>query len=392
MQMMQERQPITICGLVPYPLGTSPSQRFRIEQWRPELENKGISIDFLPLMDKQLLDKLYRSGHFFSKAAGMTAATVRRISTLARVRHYDAIFVHRGVCLAGPALLERLMALTGLPIIFDFDDAVHLLDTSEANRHFGWLKFPGKTASICRSSAHVVVGNSYLAEYAFQHNRRVTIIPSSVDTRQYRPVEKRASKGRVVVGWMGSSTSQTHLEAFAPVLREMGSRLEFELRIVSDREPVLPGIPFVWRRWSAETEIQDLGEFDIGIMPMPDDRWARGKCAMKALLYMSMGIPAICSEVGTNREVIEHGRNGFLAATPRDWFAQLGSLIQDPEQRLRLGAAGRETIEERYSMEFCAGSFARVIEETVASRGPAMRYEVPESKVFGKDGSISINE
>lgn len=389
---VKERLPISICGLVPYPLGTSPSQRFRVEQWLPELENKGISIDFLPLMDKQLLDKLYRPGHFFSKAAGMTAATVRRISTLARIRRYDAIFVHRGVCLAGPALLERVMALTGLPIIFDFDDAVHLLDTSDANRHFGWLKFPGKTAAICRKSAHVVVGNSYLADYAFQHNRRVTIIPSSVDTRQYRPAKNKPPKGRVVVGWMGSSTSQTHLEAFAPVLRELGSRLEFELRIVSDREPVLPGFPFVWRRWSAETEIQELGEFDIGIMPMPDDQWARGKCAMKALLYMSMGVPAICSEVGTNREVIAHGRNGFLAATPRDWFAQLGSLIRDPKLRLRLGAAGRDTIEKRYSMEFCAGSFARVIEETVESRGPALRYEIPESKVFGKDGSISINE
>lgn len=388
---MKKRLPISICGLVPYPLGTSPSQRFRVEQWRPELENKGISIDFLPLMDKRLLDTLYRPGHFGAKAAGMAAATIRRVSALAKIRRYDVIFIHRGACLAGPALLERLIALTGLPIIFDFDDAIHLLDTSEANRHFGWLKFPGKTAAICRSSSHVVVGNSYLAAYACQHNRRVTIIPSSVDTRHYRPVEKQASNGRVVVGWMGSSTSQTHLEAFAPVLRELGSRLEFELRVVSDREPVLPGIPFVWRRWSAETEIRDLGEFDIGIMPMPDDQWARGKCAMKALLYMSMGVPAICSEVGTNREVIEHGRNGFLAATPHDWFAQLDALIRDPDRRLRLGAAGRETVEKAYSMDFCAASFARVVEETLESSSSAQGYEVREPKVFGEDGSISRN-
>lgn len=388
---MEKRLPISICGLVPYPLGTSPSQRFRVEQWRPELENKGISIDFLPLMDKPLLDTLYRPGHFAAKAAGMAAATIRRVSALAKIRRYDVIFIHRGVCLAGPALLERLIALTGLPIIFDFDDAIHLLDTSEANRHFGWLKFPGKTAAICRSSTHVVVGNSYLAEYASKHNRRVTIIPSSVDTRHYRPLEKQAPNGRVVVGWMGSSTSQTHLEAFAPVLRELGSRLEFELRVVSDREPVLPGIPFVWRRWSAETEIQDLGEFDIGIMPMPDDQWARGKCAMKALLYMSMGVPAICSEVGTNREVIEHGRNGFLAATPLDWFAQLDALIRDPDRRLRLGAAGRETVEKAYSMDFCAASFARVVEETLESSSSARGYEVREPKVFGEDGSISRN-
>ena len=103
------------------------------------------------------------------------------------------------------------------------------------------------------------------------------------------------------------------------------------------------------------------------------------------LFFIVDGRPAICSEVGTNREVIEHGRNGFLAAAPRDWLAQLGSLIRDAEQRLRLGAAGRETIEKRYSMEVCADSFARVIEETLESRGPALRYEVSEPKVFGED-------
>lgn len=388
---MTKPLPISLCALVPYPLGISPSQRFRVEQWQPYLESRGITIDFRPFMDARLMDTLYRPGYFGAKAAGMAAAVARRFAGLARLRGYDAVLVHRAACLAGPALLEGIIKHLGTPIIFDFDDAIHLLDTSAANRRFGWLKFPGKTAAICRASAHVVVGNSYLADYARQYNSRVTIVPSSVDTTHYRPAGERRLTGRVVVGWMGSSTSQTHLEAFAPMLRELQSRLDFELRVISDRDPVLPGVRVVWRPWSAETEIQELSEFDVGIMPMPDDKWTRGKCAMKALLYMAMGVPVICSAVGTNREVIEHGRNGLLAEAAEDWHAHLVSLLENREQRARLGAAGRETVEKLYSMERCAASFAEVVEKTVASRRPSVGYEVREPQIVGEERPVSRN-
>jgi glycosyltransferase involved in cell wall biosynthesis len=353
---------VRLAAFVPYAADTTPSQRFRIEQWTPHLAEQGIDVDLLPFAEQPLMRLLYEPGRSVAKAGGTLAAFVRRFGSLAVARRYDAFVVHRAACLAGPALIERLLAHLGRPLLFDFDDAIFMLHTSAANRRFAWLKFPGKTAAICRVSTAVVVGNNYLADYARQHNPRVTIVPTSVDVKRYQP-RPRAATGPVVVGWTGSSTSQTHLEAFAPVLRELLARRNVVLRVFSDREPVLPGIACVWRRWSpsVEDEVRELEEFDIGIMPVPDDPWARGKCALKALQYMAMGIPTIVSAVGTNREVIEDGRNGFLVTTPEEWLSRLESLVDDAALRQRLGSAGRATVEQHYSAQRCASLFGGVV-------------------------------
>lgn len=359
---------IKLLALVPYAPDTTPSQRFRIEQWKPHLERLGIAVDLLPFADSNLMKLLHQPGHLAAKGVEFGAAFVRRVAQVAAVRRYDAVLIHRAACLAGPALLERAIKLFRKPVIFDFDDAIYLLHTTDANRRFGWLKFPGKTATLCRISSHVVAGNRCLADYASRYNPRVTVIPSSVDTDWFREYKANGGNGHVVVGWMGSSTSQTHLEMFAPVLREMAECHQLELRIVSDRRPVLPGVDHVWRPWSAQTEAEELSHFDVGIMPIPDDEWARGKCAMKALLYMSMGIPTICSAVGANREIIRHGENGFLAMTPEEWLFHLKELADDSVLRRRLGDAGRRTVQESYSMTRCANLFAGVVRDVVESQ------------------------
>jgi glycosyltransferase involved in cell wall biosynthesis len=155
---------------------------------------------------------------------------------------------------------------------------------------------------------------------------------------------------------------------FAPLLRELKRRREVELRVISNREPVLPDVEYVWRPWSAESEVEDLSHFDIGIMPMPDDEWSKGKCALKALQYMAMGVPTICSAVGANCEVIQHGVNGLLAASDEEWIRNLELLIDDPALRQRLGPKGRRTVEERYSMNACAELFAGVVRQTVEEK------------------------
>lgn len=365
--MLSEKPPIKIGALIPYPLNIAPGQRFRIEQWEPYLQVQGITLEMLPFADEALMQLLHQPGKQAAKAMALTAGLLRRIRLLADVQRYDAIYLFRAASIVGPAVLESALSLLRRPIIFDFDDAIFHLHTTAANRYFGWLKFPGKTASICRLSSHVVVGNSYLAEYARQYNENVTVIPSSVDTDSYATARKKESQGRVIVGWTGSSTSQTYLESFAPLLRELMRQRDVELHVISDRKPEMPGVPTVWYRWSSETEITDLARFDIGIMPMPDDQWSRGKCSMKALLYMAMGIPTICSAVGMNREVIQHNENGFLASTNEEWLGCLTALIDDAALRQRLGAAGRRTIEAQYSMRHCAAQFANVIRETVAN-------------------------
>ena len=363
---------ISVCALVPYPPDTTPSQRFRIEQWRPLLAAQGIVVDVLPFADEAMLRLMPKPGRRIAKATANMRRFFARFSDVIVTRGYDVVLIHRAACIIGPAILERLIAALGRPIIYDFDDAIFVLHTTDANRRFAWLKFPRKTASICRISRHVVVGNSYLADYARKYNQQVTVVPTSVDIDRYRPRAGNRTNGRFVVGWTGSSTSQTYLEAFVPVLRRLIALGNVELRVHSDREPVLPGVPYEWRPWSAENEIEELAEFDIGIMPMPDEEFALGKCAMKALLYMAMGIPAVCSAIGANLEVIQNGENGLLASTPEEWISHIEKLIADPSLVQRLGAAGRKTVEERYSMAHSAELFARVVRSVISSEPSAV--------------------
>jgi glycosyltransferase involved in cell wall biosynthesis len=178
---------------------------------------------------------------------------------------------------------------------------------------------------------------------------------------------------KVVVGWMGSSTSQTYLEVAVSMMRQVASLPRVEIQVISNRRPDLPGVPLIWRPWSPETEVTDLAGFDIGIMPMPDDEWALGKCALKALSYMAMGVSTVASPVGANREVIEQGRNGLLASSDVEWVDAIGRLAGDRELRERLGRAGRETVVARYSMRSSAATFEQVVREIVARRAVDQR-------------------
>ncbi len=348
-----------VVAFVPYPLGTTPSQRFRLEQWTPLLEAHGVSLIFRPFASPGLVKLLYQRGRSVRKVWNLGQALIAQAHQIPAAGDFDVAVVHRGISLAGPALLEHRLA-RHTPVVYDFDDAIHLLHTSDANRAFGWLKFPGKTSEICGLARSITVGNKYLADFARRFNRDVTVVPSSVDAWVYTPGPERARDGRTVVGWMGSSTSQTYLEPFASLLRRV-VQLGLIFRIVSDRRPTDFDFRFEWRAWSAATEVEDLRGFDIGIMPLPDTEWARGKCAMKILQYMGVGVPSVGSDLGGNREVITDGVNGFLATSEDEWMEKILRLSQDHSLARRLGAAGRETVLARYSAEVCALRFAEVL-------------------------------
>jgi glycosyltransferase involved in cell wall biosynthesis len=362
--MPENKRKILLCALTLYPYNTVPGQRYRIEQWQPYLKEHGIEVDYYWFADEKLTKTIPQPGKILAKISGFARNFLRRFSHLTKLRKYDAILIYRAASIVGPAFLERLIKLSGRPIIYDFDDAIFLTHTSETNKLFSWAKFAGKTASICRLSDSVTVGNAWLGDYARQNNENITIIPSSVDTNIYQPKEK-TPRDKIVVGWTGSSTSQTHLEMFAPLLKKLCEKYPVEIHVHSDRSPDLPEIPFVWHKWSVDNEVEVISKFDIGIMPMPEDEWSLGKCSMKALLYMSLAVPTVCSDIGMNREVIRHGENGFLAKTDNDWLEQIGNLVNDADLRKRIGNEARKTVEETYSMTKCAQLFAEVVKETV---------------------------
>lgn len=356
-------------AFVPYPVGTAPSQRYRLEQWAPRLRTQGIEVEFRPFATSSLTQLLYKPGRAFRKALALSRAIISQYKQLPARGAFDVVVVHRSMALAGPPILERRVVHVA-PLVYDFDDAIHLVNTSAANRAFGWLKFSEKTAEIVSLALSVTVGNDYLAGFARRHNQNVVVVPSSVDTMVYTPGPSRAPRARPVVGWMGSSTSQALMEPFAPLLARLAGA-GMVVRLVSDRRPAVFGFPFEWRPWAADSEVADLRDFDVGIMPLPNTEWAKGKCAMKIIQYMGVGVPSVGSAVGANLEVIRDGENGLLASSDDEWVEKIARITRDPVTAARLGAAGRETVVTHYSAEVCADRFAEVLRLAAAHGAPA---------------------
>jgi glycosyltransferase involved in cell wall biosynthesis len=354
---------VRVTALVPYPLRRAPGQRYRIEQWAPLMRREGVEVDVLPFLDDATLDVLYARGHLVTKGAGVVGGYARRLLQLGRLQDYDVAYVFREAAFLPSTFLEKAVARR-LPFVYDFDDAIYLPATSAANASLRFLKSTSKASTLCSIATHVTVGNAHLADYARRHSRAVTIIPSTIDTSSYLPGPRRPS-AVPVIGWTGSATTVPYLEEILPALRVLGASVDFELRVIGGRIST-DGLRVTCVPWNADSEVEDLRAIDIGLMPLPDDEWTRGKCGMKALQYMGLAIPAVVSPVGANAEIVRDGENGFHARSQEDWVARLRSLIEDVSLRMRLGAAGRETVEKEYSAAVHAPRLAGILRELAA--------------------------
>lgn len=338
-----------VLALVPALYDTSPSQRYRIEQWEPFLRERGVEITYAPFEDEELHALVYKPGFLAKKLQLAASAFKRRLSLISKVKDYDLIYILREAALLGPPIVERLVHQRGVPIVFDFDDAIFVSYRSPSNGYLSYLKFASKTKTICRISAHVMAGNPYLAQYARQVNDRVTVIPTTIDTEKYRVPPRMEKSGPPVIGWTGSHSTVQHLDTLRGALKKLAQRESFRLRVIGTPAYECPPVDVEALRWRSETEVEDVAAIDIGVMPLPEDRWSIGKCGLKALQFMALGIPTICSPVGVNTDIIQDDQNGFLAATEDEWVDKLTRLLRSYELRQRLGQAGRVTVEQKYS-------------------------------------------
>lgn len=341
---------MNVLVLMPYLYDTAPGQRFRIEQWARMLAPEGVRFEFVPFYSPRLQRILHVRGHHHQKAAEVVKGVLQRARFVASLkRGWDVIFLHRELAPFGPPFLERLLVGKGIPLVYDFDDAIFLPDVSEANQAFQSLKWVSKTATICRLASHVVVGNRYLADYARCYTDRVSTIPTTVDVEAYAPKADVHVGDIPVIGWSGSVSTVKHLRTLAATLRRLRERVRYRLKVVGTPDFALPGVDVEAKPWNAGTEVEDLQSFDVGLMPLPDDAWSRGKCGLKALQYMAVGVPTVASPIGVNCEIIDDGHNGFLASSEDEWIEKISTLLTDESVRGRLAKEGRRTVEERYA-------------------------------------------
>ena len=349
-----------ILFLIPYPPGKAPSQRFRFEQYLDVLSTHGHTFRLASFIDEATWNILYKPGHALSKVWGIVCGFRRRIGHLVAARNYDFVFIHREAAPLGPPVLEWLLAkVLRKRIIYDFDDAIWIPNTSEANRIAAGLKFHRKVEHICRWAYRNSCGNAYLAAYARQFNPAVVINPTTIDTENlHNQVCDQAAPGPLIIGWTGTHSTLKYLEPIIPVLVQLEAEgLIFEFRVISNQAPELPLRSLRFVPWRKNTEIADLLTFHVGLMPLQDDPWAQGKCAFKALQYMALGIPALVSPVGMNTEVVQDDFNGYVCHTLADWHQRLRELLTDAQHRQALGLAAHATVEQRYSVRANTANF-----------------------------------
>jgi hypothetical protein len=321
-----------------------PSSRYRIYQLLPWLQKLGVTCEVSPAIDDALYRSLYLdSGGQGSRRAAFSAAWRQRRADLRRVGDYDAVVVQKGVFPGLYSGFEKKLAARK-PLVFDFDDAVWLPRVG-GSRLLRALHREAAVQDILRCAAAVIAGNDFLAEYAARFNRHVTVVPTSVAVKAYPPATNSS-----VVGWIGSRTTLPYLKALKPVFETLG----IKPRVIASGDPSQLGFAAEFRPWRLETEMDELSQIGIGVAPLPDTPWERGKCGAKILQYMACGIPVVASPVGVNTNIVTHGVNGLLATHTEDWTGALRALLGDPKLRQRLGTAGRDTVNKRFGVQRAA--------------------------------------
>jgi glycosyltransferase involved in cell wall biosynthesis len=361
-----------ILFVVQHRFNRAPGQRYRCEQYIKYLEAHGFECTYSPLIATVVEDNaLYNSNRLWEKAKIFFRGFGRRFKDVWRANNFDIIFIYREAFMTGSVFFERLFRRSKAKIILDFDDAIWLHSVSNANKSLQWLKRPEKVAEIIALSHLVITGNSYLADYAKAYNSNVIVFPSTINLDYYQiPLHQITRENdNVIIGWSGSHTTVEHFETIIPALtilkKKFGNLLHFKVYgdpVYKNEELGIQGIA-----WSPDSEVATISSFHIGIMPLPNDDWSKGKCAMKGLQYMGLEIPAVLSNVGMNKDVIEDGVNGFLAVTENDWIEKLTLLIESRELRERIGKAGRKTIQERFSSQALSPAYLNIFERALSS-------------------------
>lgn len=342
-------------------LNRSPSQRYRFEQYLDHFKALEFKWELSEIITERDDKVFYQPGNYLKKAGVLLKSLYIRWKDLRRAKEFDLVFIQREALLIGSSFFEKQFFKRS-KVIFDFDDSIWLLDTSPENKKFEFLKNPDKTKINIRHAHAVIAGNAFLAHYAKQFNTNVVIIPTTIDTDFHKPgkisltsrttVNELPDK-KIVIGWSGSVSTIKHFEMAIPVLKKIQTKYpgKTEIHVIGQGSYFHPELEIISKYWSPKTEVEDLSAFDIGIMPLPDDEWVKGKCGLKGLSYMACGVATILAPVGVNTDIIQHKQNGLLAGTEEEWLEALSYLIENPEIRVQLGYAGRQTVVEKYSVE-----------------------------------------
>jgi glycosyltransferase involved in cell wall biosynthesis len=338
------------------------SSRVRTYQYAPFLLKNGIDLEFEPFLADDYMEVLYVNEA--SRVMKFLGAYRRRLRILRRIREYNLVWIEKEVLPWMPAWPERRIERLKVPYIVDYDDAIfHNYDRNRLGIVRGLLG--GKIDDVMRRANIVVAGNDYLADRArLAGSARVEIVPTVIDLERYA-VSSEQTHACFNVGWIGTPITAPYIQAVRTSLASLCKDGRARFIAIGSGPLSLGDVPVEVRPWSEETEASDIGDFDIGIMPLPDASWERGKCGYKLIQYMARGLPVVASPVGVNCQIVDHGENGFLASTSGEWEIALTRLRDDPILRRRMGQAARLKVERGYCLKVTAPRMLRLFHDAV---------------------------
>ena len=349
--------------LVPYPLEGA-SYRYRIHQFLPYLQKENISYKVSSFISQDFYKILYKKGYLLKKLFFTLLGLQRRFIDILSLYTYDVIFIHLESSPLPILLLERMAQVLKKPIIYDFDDAIFLEKENSTNILRTILKAYKKTPQRIALSSKIIVSNQYLKNISsrYIHENKISIIPTCINTDLFKP--KNESNTIPVIGWLGSHSTYPYLEDILDIFPILSKQYNFILKIIGAPHKMnLPQVHCIQKDWSLKDEINDFQSFDIGIYPLANTEWVKGKAGFKAIQYMAAYIPCIASNVGVNKEIIQDGLNGFLVNTKEEWIAKISLLLSNPTLRSAMMREGRKTIERRFSLKTHAPAFVNGIKE-----------------------------
>lgn len=340
----------SIVFITPYPFDSAGSQRFRFEQYYSFLRAQEIDFQSIPFWEKSAWNILYKPGNQLRKSYYLLKGLLRRLILLLIMNKYDYAFVHREFFPVGPNWMLKLLAKKKVKIIYDFDDAIWLPNFAQSNKRFAFLKNYNQVPSLCKMAYKCSVGNKYLKDFAHKFNSNVVINPTTIDTENHHQGIIEYPKDKISFGWTGTHSTMKYLSDLLPIMDKLIDTYSFEMLVISDKPPEFKRDYVKYLPWNKKTEIEDLKRFHVGVMPLNDDQWSRGKCGFKALQYMSVGMPALVSPVGVNIEIVDEGVSGFICNKDIDWEEAMISFLESPEKVEAMGKAAREKIINNYSV------------------------------------------
>jgi glycosyltransferase involved in cell wall biosynthesis len=350
------------------------SSRTRAFQYLPLLQQRGCHCRVLTVLPDRAIggSQVMVTRHGGRKLGYYLWAVWRTLSCGLRLwwlaPRFDLLFIQKVIL---PAPIRLLLRRRAKPVLYDFDDAIFTTEVQQRHWLAGWKQWRNSRGlpAMLRLAAAAVVENDYTGSYAARWTA-VVLITGPIDTDRYRPAEPRPGRDEIVLGWIGSATTVPYLQLIAAPLRRLCARYPHtRVEIVGAAAAPLPGVPVVTRPWGLASEVEALQGFDIGLMPLPDDPWTRGKGGYKLLQYMAVGLPVVASPVGVNTQIVAAGDSGYLAGTEAEWEEHLERLLLDPARRGRMGRRGRQIVEDRYSLRRSADVLAAAFQRAAAGPG-----------------------